>query len=173
MKNNITMTYKKDNGNTIEFSRVKVNKNFVDKWKNNSKVKFIFLDKKYSDLTFDDNVHEIHKFKSKYPGNSYVRFPLKLWRYDDAVYIKIDSNENTEVEPENYAVISKLDLRNSCKEMKKANKEKKIEHARELCQKALNEYNAISYGNVFCKRELNTDGKVLSEENIFEDYDGI
>ena len=33
-------------------------------------VKFVFLDRQYSDLTSDDTVNEIHKFKSKYRGNT-------------------------------------------------------------------------------------------------------
>ena len=55
---------------------------------NNSIVKFIFFDKNLSDISSDKTINEIHKFKSKYRGNTYISVPIKTIQDENDRYIR-------------------------------------------------------------------------------------
>ena len=106
-------------------------------------VKFVFLDRQYSDLTSDDTVNEIHKFKSKYRGNTYVRIPLRANKTDDWKYVKGIVVEDDEEKAEGFVLVSKHDLRGLSKEMKKASKEECVEYGKKLCKERLEMLNSM------------------------------
>ena len=80
MKIDIKDFYKKEikqcKNYNIEIARCVVDKNVINSFINNNIVKFIFFDKQYADISSDDTINEIHKFKAKYRGNTYIRLPL-------------------------------------------------------------------------------------------------
>ena len=107
-------------------TRYNVTIDYVHSYIENNIVKVIFLDEEYSDISTDKEVHEIHKFKSKYRANTYVIVPLKIVKSEDDKYVqKIDFDYDNET-PHGFAVVSKHDLRDLSKEMKKAKKEKRV-----------------------------------------------
>ena len=99
---------------------------------NNSIVKFIFFDENLSDISSDKTINEIHKFKSKYRGNTYIIFPIKTIQDENDKYIRgleVDESEN----PTAFVVVSKHDLRDISSEMKKAKANERALYGKKLC----------------------------------------
>ena len=115
---------------------------------NNSIVKFIFLDKEYADISSDKTINEIHKFKSKYRGNTYIRVPLKIVKEENDKYASGIVIDKTLENPVGYAVISKHDIRDMSKEMKTAKKEECIAFG----EKIIEEY--VARLNKFLKNDI-------------------
>ena len=160
-----TLSIDLNNKNILKFSRCIVDKDLIEEWKNENKyVKFIFLSEEYSDLTFDNSIHEIHAFKSKYKGNSNIKIPLRIVKKD-----KYISNIEIcdEKECNGYVLISKLDLIGIDKTMKRKTKEERKEFAEKLCKDKLYEYNSILLGNVFHAKETDKDNNVVFEKIFF------
>lgn len=115
---------------------------------NDNIVKIIFLDEQYADISSDKTVTEIHKFKSKYRGNTYIRVPVKIVKGEDDKYVKgieiIDSEENAQ----GFLVVSKRDIRDLSKELKKANAEQRVEYGTKLCLAYLKKLNKMFVNNI-------------------------
>lgn len=130
---------------------------------NNCVVKFIFLDKDFTDISFDKNINEIHKFKSVYRGNTYVRVPLKFIKEDKYVTsIEVDTTDN----PDGFAVISKHDLRGMSKELKKAKKEECVAYGEKLCKEYLDIFNKYLDNNVLEIIVKDEDNNILKTKLI-------
>ena len=172
--NKETKQYKNYN---IEIARGVVDKDAINSFINGNIVKFIFFDKQYADISSDDTINEIHKFKSKYRGNTYVRIPISFLKEDGNDYVRgivIDENTN---HIDGYVVVSKHDLYYNYKDMRYATKEKRVTFGTQMCKKSLTEYNNILSGDIF--RVIITDtnkneilcnkivsGKLLVEELV-------
>ena len=176
--NKETKQYKNYN---IDIARGVVDNDVINSFINGNIVKFIFFDKQYADISSDDTINEIHKFKSKYRGNTYVRIPISFLKEDGNDYVRgivIDENTN---HMDGYVVVSKHDLYYNYKDMRYATKEKRVTFGTQMCKKSLTEYNNILSGDIF--RVIITDtnkneilcnkivsGKLLVEELVnFED----
>lgn len=153
MKIDIKEFYKKETQQyknyNIEIARCVVDKDVINSFINGNIVKFIFFDKQYADISSDDTINEIHKFKSKYRGNTYVRLPMSLLKEEGYDYVRgivIDENTN---HIDGYVVVSKHDLYDNYKDMRYATKEKRVTFGTQLCKKSLTEYNNILNGNIF------------------------
>ena len=96
-------------------------------------VKFVVLNKKWQHISQDKEVNEIHKFKSKYPANTFVRIPIEI--------TKNKINLLTEdVNADGYVVISKHDyVENNPKQ--KQNAKLRLENCKKLCEEAVNDFN--------------------------------
>ena len=141
MKIDIKEFYKKETQEyknyNIEIARCVVDKDVINSFINGNIVKFIFFDKQYADISSDDTINEIHKFKSKYRGNTYVRLPMSILKEEGYDYVRgivIDENTN---HIDGYVVVSKHDLYDNYKDMRYATKEKRVT------------YNNILNGNIF------------------------
>lgn len=176
--NKETKQYKNYN---IDIARGVVDNDVINSFINGNIVKFIFFDKQYADISSDDTINEIHKFKSKYRGNTYVRIPISFLKEDGNDYVRgivIDENTNN---MDGYVVVSKHDLHYNYKDMRYATKEKRVTFGTQLCKEYLSQYNNILSGDIF--RVIITDtnkneilcnkivsGKLLVEELVnFED----
>ena len=181
MKIDIKEFYKKETQQyknyNIEIARGVVDKNAINSFINGNIVKFIFFDKQYADISSDDTINEIHKFKSKYRGNTYVRLPMSILKEEGYDYVRgivIDENTNN---IDGYVVVSKHDLYDNYKDMRYATKEKRVTFGTRLCKEYLSQYNNILSGDIF--RVIITDtnknetlcnkivsGKLLVEELV-------
>ena len=122
-------------------------------------VKFIFLDKQYSDISSDTAIDEIHKFKSVYRGNTYIRVPLKIVKGEDDKYargIEVDTSDN----PQGFAVVSKHDLRDL------SPKDERVAFGEELCKKHINMLNKYLTNNVLRIVIKDIDGSVLDSRLV-------
>lgn len=133
----------------IEIARCVIDKEAIDSFINGNIVKFIFFDKQYADISSDDTINEIHKFKAKYRGNTYVRIPISILKEDGDDYVKgIVIDEDTK-NTDGYVVVSKHDLYYNYKDMRYATKEKRITFGTLLCKEALSQYDSILSGDIF------------------------
>lgn len=153
MEINIKEFYKKETKQcknyNIEIARCVIDKEAINSFINGNIVKFIFFDKQYADISSDDTINEIHKFKAKYRGNTYVRIPISIVKEDGEDYAKgivIDEDTNN---TDGYVVVSKHDLYYNYKDMRYATKEKRITFGTYLCEEALSQYNSILSGDIF------------------------
>ena len=133
----------------IEIARCVIDNDAINSFINGNIVKFIFFDKQYSDISSDDTINEIHKFKAKYRGNTYIRLPLCVIKEDGDDYVKGIVIDETTNNPDGYVVVSKHDLYYNYKEMRYTTKEKRVIFGTQLCKKSLSEYNSILNGDVF------------------------
>lgn len=153
MKIEIKDFYKKEikqyKNYNIEIARCVIDKNVINSFINNNIVKFIFFDKQYADISSDDTINEIHKFKAKYRGNTYIRIPISILKEDGDDYVRgIVINENTN-HNDGYVVVSKHDLYYNYKDMRYATKEKRVTFGTQLCKESLSQYNSILSGDIF------------------------
>ena len=161
MKLKIKNFYKKETRQyknyQIEIARCVIDKEVINSFINGNIVKFIFFDKQYADISSDDTINEIHKFKAKYRGNTYVRIPISIVKKDGDKYVKgIVIVEDT-INPDGYMVVSKHDLYYNYKDMRYAPKEKRITFGTYLCKEALSMYNSILSGDIFSVVITDTD----------------
>ena len=154
------------NGNVFEISRCIVDHDIIEKYKNDkeNRVKFIFFD--YPDISFDPSVTEIHKFKSRYRGNSYIRIPLTLINGKDEkdVYSFKYCMDGI---PDGYAVISKLDLITDNKKLKTASKSEKEKEGLLICINKIYEYNSLLLSDVFRVRKKDINGNYVFDDIVF------
>ncbi len=122
---------------TASVTRHNVTMEDVNSFINENIVKFIFLSKEYSDISSDKTIDEIHKLKSKYRGNTYIRVPLNVVRPEDDKYVRGIEIADSEDKAQGFAVVSKHDLRDLSDEMKKANKEARVEYGKKLCEEKI------------------------------------
>lgn len=150
---------------TASVTRHNITAEDVDSFVKNSIVKFIFLDEEYKDISSDSSVTEIHKFKSKYRGNTYIRVPLKIVKGEYDKYVKgieVDTSDN----PQGFAVVSKHDLRDLTKEMKTAKKAERVEFGEKLCKKYLHTLNKFLSNNILKVVVRDVDNNVITEKLI-------
>lgn len=139
---------------------------------NNSIVKFIFFDKNLSDISSDKTINEIHKFKSKYRGNTYISVPIKTIQGEDDKYIKgleVDESEN----PTAFVVVSKHDLRDLSPEMKKANANERTLYGEKLCMDYLSKLDKMLKNELLHLTITDEKGDVVVSEGISGSYDEI
>jgi len=183
MKIEIKEFYKKETKQcknyNIEIARCVIDKEAINSFINGNIVKFIFFDKQYADISSDDTINEIHKFKAKYRGNTYVRIPISIVKKDGDKYVKdivIDEDTNN---PDGYVVVSKHDLYYNYKDMRYATKEKRITFGTHLCEEALSQYNSILSGDIFNVIITDTDkneiiyNKIISGKSLIKEMVNI
>ena len=163
----------------IEIARCVIDKEAINSFINGNIVKFIFFDKQYADISSDDTINEIHKFKAKYRGNTYVRIPISILKEDGEDYVKgIVIDEDTD-NPDGYVVVSKHDLYYNYKDMRHATKEKRITFGTQLCEEALSQYNSILSGDIFNVIITDTDkneiiyNKIISGKSLIKEMVNI
>ena len=163
----------------IEIARCVIDKEAIDSFIDGNIVKFIFFDKQYADISSDDTINEIHKFKAKYRGNTYVRIPISIVKEDGEDYVKgIVIDEDTD-NPDGYVVVSKHDLYYNYKDMRHATKEKRITFGTQLCEEALSQYNSILSGDIFNVIITDTDkneiiyNKIISGKSLIKEMVNI
>ena len=172
MKIEIKKFYKEqskvDKNYNIEVARCFIDLEAIRSYLERNIVKFVFFDSKYADISSDTSINEIHKFKSKYRGNTYIRKPLSIVK-DENEYVKgIVVTEDTNM-ADGYVVVSKHDLHDIYKHMRYTSKDKRIAFGTKLCDDALLELNNILNGDVF--KVIIKDSKresILYEEIIFQ-----
>ena len=159
----------------IEIARCVIDKEAINSFINGNIVKFIFFDKQYADISSDDTINEIHKFKAKYRGNTYVRIPISIVKKDGDKYVKgIVIVEDT-INPDGYVVVSKHDLYYNYKDMRYAPKEKRITFGTYLCKEVLSQYNSILSGDIFSVVITDTDkneiiyNKIISGKSLIKE----
>lgn len=159
----------------IEIARCVIDKEAINSFIKGNIVKFIFFDKQYADISSDDTINEIHKFKAKYRGNTYVRIPISIVKKDGDKYVKgIVIVEDT-INPDGYAVVSKHDLYYNYKDMRYAPKEKRITFGTYLCKESLSMYNSILSGDIFSVIITDTDkneiiyNKIISGKSLIKE----
>lgn len=139
---------------------------------NNSIVKFIFFDKNLSDISSDKTINEIHKFKSKYRGNTYISVPIKTIQGENDKYIRgleVDESEN----PTAFVVVSKHDLRDLSPEMKKASANERALYGEKLCVEYLSKLNKMLNNELLHLTITDEKGDVVVSEDIKGNYDAI
>lgn len=127
-------------------------------------VKFVFFDENYYDITSDNTVKEIHKFKSKYRGNTYIRIPLKIVVGEK--YVTGIEETNSEENADGFVVVSKHDLRELSTEMKKAKKDERIEYGLKLCRERLRKFNCLLRSEVYKIDIRDEKSKTVFSKNI-------
>lgn len=154
-----------NNLQSLSVERKEVTREMVDSFLNEDIVKFVFFDKQYSDISSDKTIDEIHKFNSKYRGNRYVRIPLEIVKKEDDKYpSSIDICGLGK--PQGYVVVSKVDLWDKYKEMRKANREEKILFGEKLCKERLEKLNNLLVGSVYEVTGNLEDGKIAFNEVV-------
>lgn len=140
---------KKCKNYNVEIIRGVINNDAIASFLKNSVVKYIFLNNEYKNLSSEPSVSEIHKFKAKYRGNTYIRIPLVAVQHEDDKYIRGFREIQDIGLADGFAVVSKHDLREQYKHLKYANREKRVDFGTELCKEHLEEYNNVLSGEVF------------------------
>lgn len=154
-----------DNGVVIKMCQCVVDNDVIRSYLKNNIVKFIFFDEKYSDISSDNSVHDIHKLKSKYRGNTYVRFPLRIVQPTDSKYNEKFVIDSTAETPDGFVIVSKRDLCEKNKTLLHKSKLIKKAAAHLKCTNSVNEYNGILMGNLFKVKHINKDtGEIISEK---------
>ena len=91
---------------------------------------------------------------------------MKIVKSEDDKYVqKIDFDYDNET-PRGFAVVSKHDLRDLSKEMKKAKKEERVAYGKQLCVDYINKLNYVLVNRVFHVTIKNNEGNLLYEDNI-------
>jgi hypothetical protein len=114
----------------------------------NNAVKFIFFNEKYSLISADKTVRDIHKLKSKYRGNTYVRIPLTIVcneedKYPNGIIISTDEDN-----ADGFVLISKRDIWELYSETKYKDKKFREDFCTNLCLQRLEELNRILNGEM-------------------------
>lgn len=143
-----------------------VTKEDINMFINESIVKFIFFDKKYIDISSDKSVNEIHKFKSKYRGNTYIRVPLDFIKEEEDKYVRGIEIAKSEDNAQGFAIVSKHDLRDLSKEMKTANKEERIEYGKKLCEEHVNKLDNMLKNNILQVVVRDVNNNVVADKLI-------
>lgn len=142
-------TKKNYNNYCVEITRGVIDDNVFKSYLRNSIVKYIFLNKEYESLSSDTSVTEIHKFKAKYRGNTYIRFPLAAVKHEDDKYINGFREAESNDLADGFAVVSKHDIREHYCHLRYASKNERVVFGIQLCKKCLKEYNDVLSGDVF------------------------
>lgn len=96
-------------------------------------VKFIILNEKYQYISEDKDVKEIHKLKTKYPANTFVRIPIGITKNKINILTE-DANAD------GYVVISKHDYVEQ-NPKNKQNAKLRLENCKKACVEAVKKYN--------------------------------
>lgn len=162
-------------GLKFETTRILINEEEIERFKAQIPVKFIFLNEDFKDLSSDTSVNEIHKFKSKYRGNTYIRVPLKIQKEDEEnKYPSRIHIIEEEKEADGFAVLSKHDIRDMAKEMKYADKAKRVGFGKDVCEEAVMAYNMLLDADAF-NVKVYKDSTLISETFVLGktfEYDG-
>lgn len=152
--------------------RHEVTKEEINDFINNSIVKFIFFDENLSDISSDKTINEIHKFKSKYRGNTYITLPIKTIQGENDKYVKgleIDKSEN----PKAFVVVSKHVLRDLSPEMKKAKANERALYGEKICMDYLSKLNKMLNNELLRLTITDEKGKVVVSEEVKGNNDTI
>lgn len=159
---------------TASVTKHNVTREEIEKFLTENVVKFIFLDKEFADLSSDKTINEIHKFKSKYRGNTFIRVPIKVVKKEEDKYatgIEVDTSDNSQ----GFAVISKHDIWGLSNDMKKKSAEQRIEIGKRMCLKAINKLNKMLSNNVFRLVVTNENDNVVDDRLLYcgSDFDDL
>lgn len=153
----------KKNNLTASVTRHNVTIQDISSFVKSSVVKFIFLGNDFAEISSDESVNEIHKLKSVYRGNTYIRVPLKIVKGEKYVTgIDIDTTDN----PDGFAIISKRDLRDMSKDMKKAKKDERIAFGENVCKEYLDKLNKYLTNNILELTIKDDEGNTLKTRLI-------
>lgn len=157
-----------DNKNkyTASVTRHDVTMEDINSFINESIVKFIFLGSEYEDISSDKTVNEIHKLKSKYRGNTYIRVPLNVIRPEDDKYIRGIEIGDSEEKAHGFVIVSKHDLCDLSKEIKKANKEERIEYGKKLCEEYVGKLDNMLKNNILQVLVRDENNNVVADKLI-------
>ena len=168
IKNYYTAQETEYNGLTIVSKRCVVDKDTLSDFRKDNIVKFIFFgeDEILLSLSSNPSVNEIHKFRSKYRGGTYVSVPITVIgkeeneKYFTGIIVGCDYT----TPPDGYATISKRDICTLFKKYRYKSSEEKTQLGIRLCNEEVNKYNSLLSNQVF-KVTL-----VKNDEIVFDDY---
>ena len=147
IKNYYTAQETEYNGLTIVSKRCMVDKDTLSDFRKDNIVKFIFLgeDEILLSLSSNPSVNEIHKFRSKYRGGTYVSVPITVIGQEESekYFTGIIVGCDYTMPPDGYATISKRDICTLYKEYRYRSREEKTQLGRQLCIEEINKYKAI------------------------------
>lgn len=174
IKNFYKTQTKVSDGFKAVFSLGVLDKDVINSYKENSIVKFIFFDGKHSDISFNPDVHEIHKLRSVYRGNTFTRLPLVFIKDEDGEHVNgFTINEETQ-EPDGYVLASKRDVWDEYKEIRRESREVREEFAKILCRRKLAEYNDLLKGLIYKAKVTSLDDtKVYFDDYYIGDIDEL
>lgn len=151
----------------------KMDTEYLRKYITENIVKLVFFNTEYGGISSDSEVHEIHKFKSKYRGNTYISIPLKVITTDDDKFITgVDFDYENET-PTGFAVVSKHDLRDLSKDMKKAKKDERVAYGKKLCEEYVKNLNLIISDKVFNVTINDSEGNELFNKDIYGEFKDV
>lgn len=158
---------KEVNNFKIHYARCVIDKDVIDSYKRNSVVKFIFFNKDYADLTFDTSINEIHKLKSKYRGNTYIRLPLHIIQNEEDEYpTGFEIIKDEEALADGYVMISKHDIRSNYDKLKYANANERVNFGIQTCEKAVEEYNTLLRAEVFGVKIFDNENRLIFDKIV-------
>ena len=168
IKNYYTAQETEYNGLTIVSKRCVVDKDTLSDFRKDNIVKFIFFgeDEILLSLSSNPSVNEIHKFRSKYRGGTYVSVPIMpigkedTEKYFTGIIVGCDYCKG----PDGYATISKRDICTLFTKYRYRSSEEKTQLGIRLCNEEVNKYNSLLSNQVF-KVTL-----VKNDEIVFDDY---
>lgn len=172
IKNYYTTQEIEYNGLTIVSKRCVVDKDTLSDFRRDNIVKFIFLgeDKILLSLSSNPSVNEIHKFRSKYRGGTYVSVPITVIgkeeneKYFTGIIVGCDYT----TPPDGYATISKRDICTLFKKYRYKSSEEKTQLGIRLCNEEVNKYNSLLSNQVF-KVTLSKNDEILFDNYVFGD----
>lgn len=172
IKNYYTAQETECNGLTIVSKRCVVDKDTLSDFRKDNIVKFIFLgdDDILLSLSSNSSVNEIHKFRSKYRGGTYISVPITvIGKEDTEKYFRgIIVGCDYTIPPDGYATISKRDICTLFKKYRYRSSEEKTQLGRQLCIEEINKYNSLLSNQVF-KVTLSKNDEILFDNYVFGD----
>lgn len=172
IKNYYTAQETEYNGLTIVSKRCVVDKDTLSDFRKDNIVKFIFLgeDEILLSLSSNPSVNEIHKFRSKYRGGTYVSVPITVIGQEESekYFTGIIVGCDYTIPPDGYATISKRDICTLYKEYRYRSSEEKTQLGRQLCIEEINKYNSLLSNQVF-KVTLAKNNEILFDDYVFVD----
>lgn len=115
----------------FQIAQIDVNEEVITKFLESNIVKFIFFGERHSQLASVKDVNEIHKLKSKFPANRWVRIPF---RYDEEAkrLIPIKEEERDQL-IDGYAVVDKHEIWSRHSDLKNTKKNERDQYAKLYC----------------------------------------
>lgn len=173
IKNYYTAQETEYNGLTIVSKRCVVDKDTLSDFRKDNIVKFIFLgdDDILLSLSSNPSVNEIHKFRSKYRGGTYVSVPITVIGKEESekyfTGIIVGCCDYT-IPPDGYATISKRDICTIFKKYRYRSSEEKTQLGRQLCIEEIIKYNSLLNNQLF-KVTLSKNNEILFDDYVFGD----
>lgn len=168
--NDVVIEEREKDGLKVKVIHKQVTDETITDFRDNCIAKFIFFDPKYDDISSDTEVHEIHKLKSKYRGNTYTRVPFKVVKNEDSKYPN-GIEETTDENAEGYVVVNNHDLWKDHRDLKDTTKEKRVVIATKLCQQYLAKYGAILSNEIYVMKVFKDDDNYVELTRYQHSFD--